>query len=73
MGYVMEKKTEKAGQIRITLVLWGGFLMVIAGIYLMKGLATALIVAGLWLFLMGVLADIAKPKPVKQPEKEPKA
>ena len=54
-----------------TLMVWVGLIMVAVGIYLWLGVAAMLIIAGLWIFLLGAALDIVRNKKVSQPVSQP--
>lgn len=48
-------------------MVWLGFLMFIAGIYLWLGLPATLITGGIWLFLLGAASDIVQNRKPEKP------
>jgi hypothetical protein len=48
-------------------LVWAGFLLIMAGIYLWLGLPATLIIGGIWLFLLGAASDIVQNRKPAQP------
>ncbi len=51
-----------------TLMVWGGTIMVLVGIYLWLGLPAMLIIGGIWFFLLGAASDIVQNRKPKEPK-----